>query len=47
MTNTNEPTSPLRLLSADEIVGMHWCNSMTEAQRAKALELTGWKLGGT
>jgi hypothetical protein len=26
---------------------MHWWNSMTEAERAKALEAAGWKSGGT
>jgi hypothetical protein len=31
---------------ADELAGMQWWNSMTEAERAKALELAGWKSGG-
>lgn len=48
MTNTrNEPTSPPRPPTADEIAGMHWWNSLTEDQRAEALELAGWKSGGT
>ena len=33
--------------TADEIAGMQWWNSMTEAERAQALEAAGWKSGGT
>jgi len=33
--------------TADEISGMQWWNSMTEEERAKALEAAGWKSGGT
>lgn len=48
MTNSsNERTSPPRQPTADEIAGMHWWNSMTDAERAKALELAGWKSGGS
>jgi hypothetical protein len=48
MTNTsNEPTSSSQQPTADEIAGMHWWNLMSEAERAKALELAGWKSGGT
>jgi hypothetical protein len=48
MTDTsNEPTSPPQQPTADEIAGMQWWNSMTEAERAKALVAAGWKSGGT
>ena len=43
----NEPTSSPRQPTADEMAGMQWWNSMTEVQRAEALELAGWKSGGT
>jgi hypothetical protein len=33
--------------TADERAGMQWWNSMTEAERARALEVAGWKPGGT
>ena len=33
--------------TADEQAGMQWWNSMTEAERAQALEAAGWKPGGT
>jgi hypothetical protein len=33
--------------TADEQAGMQWWNSMTEAERAQALEAAGWKAGGT
>jgi hypothetical protein len=33
--------------TADELAGIQWWNSMTEAERAKALEAAGWKSGGT
>jgi hypothetical protein len=33
--------------TADELAGIEWWNSMTEAERAKALEAAGWKSGGT
>jgi hypothetical protein len=33
--------------TADELAGMQWWNSMTEAERAQALEAAGWKSGGT
>jgi len=33
--------------TADELAGMQWWNSMTEAERAKALEAAGWTSGGT
>lgn len=33
--------------TADELAGMQWWNSMTEAERAKALEAAGWSSGGT
>jgi hypothetical protein len=38
-----EPREP----TADEGAGMEWWNSMTEAERAKALEAAGWRSGGT
>ena len=48
MTNThNAPTSSPRQPTADEIAGMQWWNSLTEVQRAEALELAGWKSAGT
>ena len=31
----------------DELAGMQWWNSMTEAERVKALEAAGWKSSGT
>lgn len=33
--------------TADELAGMQWWNSMTEAERARALEVAGWTSGGT
>jgi hypothetical protein len=33
--------------TADELAGIQWWNSMTEVERAKALEAAGWKSGGT
>jgi hypothetical protein len=33
--------------TVDEAAGMEWWNSLTEAERAKALEAAGWKSGGT
>jgi len=36
-----------RTPTADELAGMQWWNSMTEEERAKALEAAGWKSGGT
>jgi hypothetical protein len=36
-----------RTPTADELAGIQWWNSMTEAERAKALEAAGWKSGGT
>ena len=33
--------------TADELAGMQWWNSMTEAERAKMLEAAGWKSGDT
>jgi hypothetical protein len=48
MTDTaNDTTSPPQQPTADEIAGMQWWNSMTEAERAKALEAAGWRSGGT
>jgi hypothetical protein len=44
---SNNSTSPPQQPTADEIAGMQWWNSMTEADRAKALEDAGWKSGGT
>jgi len=38
-----EPRPP----TADERAGMEWWNSMTEAERAEALEAAGWRSGGT
>jgi hypothetical protein len=35
-----DPRSP----TADEQAGMQWWNSMTEAERAQALEAAGWKV---
>ena len=32
--------------TADEIAGMQWWNSMSEAERAAALKAAGWKSGG-
>lgn len=31
--------------TADEIAGIRWWNSLTESERAKALEAAGWKSG--
>jgi hypothetical protein len=36
-----------RTPTADELAGIQWWNSMTEVERAKALEAAGWKSGGT
>ena len=36
-----------RTSTADELAGMQWWNSMTEEERAKALEAAGWKSGST
>jgi hypothetical protein len=48
MTATsNDSTAPPPQPTADEIAGMKWWNSMTEAERAKALEAAGWRSGGT
>ena len=50
MTDTyDELTSAARPqpATADEIARINWWNSMTEIQRAEALELAGWKPGGT
>jgi len=33
--------------TADERAGIEWWNSLTEAERARALEDAGWKSGGT
>jgi hypothetical protein len=33
--------------TADELAGISWWNSMTEAERAAALKAAGWKSGGT
>jgi hypothetical protein len=33
--------------TANEAAGMEWWNSLTETERAKALEAAGWKPGGT
>jgi hypothetical protein len=33
--------------TADELAGMQWWNSMTEAERAQALAAAGWRSGGT
>jgi hypothetical protein len=33
--------------TADELAGMQWWNSMSEAERAAALKTAGWKAGGT
>jgi hypothetical protein len=33
--------------TADEAAGMAWWNSLTEAERAKALEAAGWLSVGT
>jgi len=44
---SNKTTSPPQPPTADEIAGINWWNSMTEVQRAEALELAGWKSGGT
>jgi hypothetical protein len=40
---THEDRKP----TADELAGMEWWNSMTEAERATALEAVGWKSGST
>jgi hypothetical protein len=37
-----EPRQP----TFDELPGMQWWNSLTEAERAQALEAAGWKPGG-
>jgi hypothetical protein len=48
---SNDSTSPLssppQQPTADEIAGMKWWNTMTEAERAKALEAAGWRSGST
>lgn len=33
--------------TADEIAGMDWWNSLTEAARAQALKAAGWTSGGS
>jgi hypothetical protein len=38
-----EPRQP----TLDEQAGMRWWNSLTEAERAQALEAAGWKSGDT
>jgi hypothetical protein len=48
MTDTaNDSMSPPQQPTADEIAGMKWWNTMTEAERAKALEAAGWRSGST
>jgi len=46
----NEPAATLpgqpREPTADEAAGMQWWNSLTKAERAKALAAAGWKSGG-
>jgi len=44
---SNRPEMDSRQPTDDEIAGMQWWNSMTEPERAKALESAGWKSGGT
>lgn len=41
-SNASPPQQP----TADEIAGMQGWNTMTEAERAKALEAAGWRSGG-
>jgi hypothetical protein len=41
------PQNKDRKPTADELAGIEWWNSMTEAERAQALEATGWKSRGT
>jgi len=40
-----EPLNNDRKPTADELAGMQWWNSLSEAGRAKALRDAGWKSG--
>jgi hypothetical protein len=45
--DAHRPDMESRPPTADEIAGMEWWNSMTEVERARALEAAGWKSGGS
>jgi hypothetical protein len=47
VVDSRRPETESRVPTADEIAGMRWWNSMTEAERAQALEAVGWKSGVT